>query len=171
MLEDGFAVIETVRENCKKWEISPHKIGVMGSSAGGHLVSMLITLFGSYKSSVSLRPDFAVLCYPVISLVESAHVGSWTNLLGEDCSKDERIQLSSEKNVTEKTPPCFIWHTLEDQCVPIENSLMFVSSLRKKGVRFDLHIFEKGGHGLGLKSDFEWGDRCVQWINEKVNLT
>jgi len=131
----------------------------MGSSAGGHLSSTLLTHFDSGKPDAedridrqSSRPDLGILCYPVITMGQFTHQGSKNNLLGSEPSSDLVRELSNELQVTRQTPPCFIWHTEEDSAVPVENSLQFAEALRKARVPFDLHIFQKGAHGLGLGS-------------------
>ena len=128
----------------------------MGSSAGGHLTSTIVAHFdtgnakGGRVDQVSSRPDLAVLCYPVITLGQFTHQGSKRNLLGDNPSPELVKLLSNELQVKKNSPPCFVWHTWEDRAVPVENSLLFASALRKQGVRVDLHIYENGRHGIGL---------------------
>ncbi len=129
----------------------------MGSSAGGHLASTLVTHFDAGKPDAadpierqSSRPDLGILCYAVISMGDFGHRGSRNNLLGKDPSPELVRELSNELQVTKDTPPCFIWHTYEDGGVPVENSLQFAEALRKARVPFDLHVYQKGQHGLGL---------------------
>ena len=164
------------------------KTAVMGASAGGHLAAMLATLhadpdllraFG--KKAGDFRPDAAVLSYPVItSKAGLTHGGSIQNISGGD----EKIAafLSLEERVTADTPPCFLWHTMADDCVPVENSLMFAAALRRQGVPFELHIFEQGGHGYSL-ADFttdpgngllpndphiaRWEKLMVEWLKKR----
>lgn len=157
MLQDAARAVRTVRARAAEWKLDPMRLGIMGSSAGGHLASTLLTHFDSGKPDSddpierqSSRPDAGILCYAVISMGEFTHKGSRHNLLGSEPSPDSIQLLSNELQVTKETPPCFIWHTWEDQAVPVENSLQFAAALRKAGVRFDLHIYEKGPHGLGL---------------------
>ena len=172
MLEDALAAIGTIRERCEEFGISPEAIGVMGSSAGGHLAASAVTLWDSYESEVSLRPDFGVLCYPVITLTgPKVNIGSRNNLLGPDSSDEMRASLSCQNNVSESTPPCFLWHTWEDGGVPVENSLMFATALREHDVRFELHVYEKGRHGIGLGEDagFSWAEDCLRWMKETVS--
>lgn len=166
MLEDGLSAIYTVRKLSEKFGVSPGKIGVIGSSAGGHLAATTLVHFDKYESSVSLRPDFGILCYPVITMDgKYCHMGSRENLIGKNPSKKLIDFVSCEKNVSSKTPPCFIWHTFEDDAVPVENSLLFASALREKNVPFQLHIYQKGRHGLGLNATFNWAEECLRWIN------
>ena len=113
----------------------------------------------------------AVLCYPVISLGEFAHAGSRRQLLGENPAPELVTALSNELQVTAETPPTFIWHTGEDKTVPVENALMFAVALRKAGVPFSLHIYEKGGHGMGLgnakRPSPPWADECLYWLRSR----
>jgi acetyl esterase/lipase len=165
MIEDALAAIETVRKQAKEFGVDPHKVGIMGSSAGGHLTAHTVTSYGEY--SIELRPDFGILCYPVIEMAGAyGHVGSRNNLLGENASRELRLSVSPELKVTPETPPCFIWHTVEDPVVPVENSLLFVSALQKNGVPYELHVYPKGRHGLGMKSGYGWEEALVRWLNE-----
>jgi acetyl esterase/lipase len=159
MLQDAARAVRTVRSRAVEWKLDPQKIGIMGSSAGGHLASTLLTHFDAGKPDSqdiverqSSRPDIGILCYAVISMGQFTHQGSRNNLLGKDPSPELIRELSNELQVTKDTPPCFVWHTVEDKAVPVENSLQFAESLRKAGVPFDLHLYQKGAHGLGLGS-------------------
>jgi acetyl esterase/lipase len=162
MLQDAARAVRIVRAQAAQWKLNPHRIGIMGSSAGGHLASTLLTHFDAGKADAtdsierqSSRPDLGILCYAVITMGEFTHEGSKHNLLGNNPSPELIRDLSNELQVTKDTPPCFIWHTWEDTAVPVENSLHFAEALRKAGVPFDLHIYQKGGHGLGLGTR-EW---------------
>jgi hypothetical protein len=119
----------------------------------------------------SSRPDLAILCYPVISLLEFAHAGSRKNLLGDKPDPELVKFLSAELQVTKDTPPCFLWHTVEDKTVPVENTLMFAAALRRAGGLPSVHIYEKGAHGLGLgrptKPAPPWADQCLYWLQER----
>jgi acetyl esterase/lipase len=152
----------------------------MGSSAGGHRASSLATPFDAGDPAAadaverqSSRPDLGILCYPVISLGDFAHPGSKRNLLGTNPPPDLVQQLSSELQVTAATPPCFVWSTAEDKTVPVENSLLFAAALQKNHVPFDLHIYQKGRHGIGLadKPPFAhphpWAGDCLFWLKEQ----
>jgi len=159
MLQDAARAVRTVRARANEWKVDPKRVGIIGSSAGGHLASTLLTHFDAGKAEASdpieresSRPDLGILCYAVISMGQFTHQGSKNNLLGKEPSEELVKQLSNELQVTPQTPPCFIWHTWEDSAVPVENSLQFAEALRKAGVPFDLHIYEKGAHGLGLGS-------------------
>ena len=170
MLEDALAAIETVRSRARHFHVHPGRIGVMGSSAGGHLAAHAMVSSGRVRDSVNLRPDFGVLGYPVINLCGAyGHGGSCANLLGENAGDDLKREVSPELHVTAATPPCFLWHTLEDQGVPIENSLLYAAELRRHGVPFELHVYEQGRHGLGLGTTFDWGADCVRWLRQTIH--
>jgi len=179
MLEDAARAVRLVRSKASAWKIDPNKIGVMGSSAGGHLASTILTHYdnGDFDSSdivdrFSSRPNLGILCYPVITMGTFTHLGSKRNLLGSNVSTEMIWLLSNELQVTPDTPPCFLWHTLEDKSVPVENSVNFASALRKAGVPFDFHIYQNGRHGIGLgdKPPFEnvhpWAKDCLYWLAE-----
>ncbi|MBK9138324.1 MAG: alpha/beta hydrolase [Verrucomicrobia bacterium] len=180
MLQDAARAVRLVRARSAEWQVDPRRVGIMGSSAGGHLASTLLTHFDAGDSGAadpverqSSRPDLGILCYAVITLGEFTHQGSKHNLLGNDPSPELVRLLSNELQVTAQTPPCFIWHTWEDQAVPVENSLQFAAALRRAGVPFDLHIYEKGRHGIGLASvppfsnPHPWAADCVFWLKER----
>ncbi len=157
MLNDAARAVRMVRARATEWNIDTAKVGIMGSSAGGHLASTLLTHFDSGNAEAadpidrqSSRADLGVLCYAVITMGEFTHQGSKKNLLGENPSAELVTLLSNELQVKANTPPCFIWHTWEDKAVPIENSMQFASALQKNKVPFDLHIYQKGNHGIGL---------------------
>ena len=183
-LQDAQRAIRTVRARAKSLGIDPSRIGILGFSAGGHLTSTAATHFddGDPQSSdpierVGCRPDFAVLCYPVISMTADAytHKGSRRNLLGDNPSPELMESVSSEKQVTDKTPPCFLWHTTGDKGVPSENSVAFYLACKEKGVPVELHIFEKGRHGLGLGQPDQavsaWPPLCATWMEKRGLLT
>lgn len=180
MLEDAARAVRFVRSKAAEWKIDKERVGVIGSSAGGHLASTLATHFDAGKPDAtdpiereSSRPDFAILCYAVITMGENGHGGSRKNLLGENPPPELIKELSNELQVTKETPPCFIWATWEDKTVKIENSLAFADALKKNGVRFDLHIYEKGGHGMGLGGGraggphHPWVADCVYWLHAR----
>ncbi len=175
-LQDAQRAIRTVRSRAAEWGLAPDRIGILGFSAGGHLTSTAVTHFNDkvYKAAdeidkASARPDFGVLIYPVISFTEPfTHVGSRTNLLGPDASKEMMEKFSNEKQVTPQTPPCFLVHTWEDTVVPAENSVYFFLALRKAKVPAELHVFFKGQHGFGLGKNIEgtsaWPMLCQNWM-------
>ena len=169
MLEDALSAVYTVRSRASEFGVDPDRIGVMGSSAGGHLSAHTVTGWNEYESEVSLRPDFGVLCYPVItSSGPHVHAGSMLNLAGENPPPELLESLACEKRVNAETPPCFLWHTVEDAAVPVENSLLFAASLRKFDVPFELHVYPNGRHGLGLETTFPWGEECFRWITTQA---
>jgi acetyl esterase/lipase len=175
-MQDVQRAIRTVRANAEVWGVDPQRVGVLGFSAGGHLASTAATHFdaGTVNSEdpverQSCRPDFAILCYPVIAFNEPyTHKGSQRNLLGEEASEALIASLSSEKQVTSETPPTFLWHTSEDIAVPPENSVQFYLALRRAEVPAELHIFEHGRHGVGLGKDLPgvsmWPKLCEAWL-------
>jgi acetyl esterase/lipase len=176
MLQDAARAVRLVRSRADVWNLDTRHIGVMGSSAGGHLASTVLTHFDAGDPEapdpvdrVSSRPDLGILCYPVITMGPQGHAGSRRKLLGAEPSPELVALLSNEKQVTADTPPCFIWHTVEDTAVPVENSLAFAVSLRQSGVPFELHLYEQGSHGLGLGnrdggSILPWASECVRWL-------
>jgi acetyl esterase/lipase len=173
MLQDAARAVRTVRARAAEWGLDPKRVGIMGSSAGGHLASTLLTHFdaGDPKAAdgidrLSSRPDLGILCYAVITMGPLTHKGSRTCLLGENPSAEKIRLLSNELQVTPETPPCFIWHTWEDNVVPVENSLQFAEALRKAGVPFDLHIYQEGGHGLGLGGAAKDSAERHPWTND-----
>jgi len=174
-LGDAQRAIRTVRSKAPEYRLLPDRIGIMGFSAGGHLASTAGTHFDAGDSGasdpidrLSSRPDFLVLCYPVISFGEFAHQGSKRNLLGENPDPKLVESLSNEMQVTARTPPTFLFHTTTDASVPVENSVMFYAALRKAGVPAELHIYERGPHGVGLAQTDEalssWPARLADWL-------
>ena len=134
----------------------------------GHLAAHGLVAYDRYASSVSLRPDFGILCYPVIIMQgDYAHAGSRANLLGADPDPALLAEVAVDQLVTPQTPPCFLWQTGEDAGVPVENSLIFAAALRRNHVPFELHIYHKGRHGLGLNADFAWAEDCLRWIGQQ----
>ena len=172
-IQDAQRAIQMVRENAEKWNINRHKIGMLGFSAGGHLVSTAATHYKhSYianKKKTSLRPDFVVLIYPVISFVDTAmHRGSLENLLGKNASMEMRKKFSAELNVTPQTPPTFLVHAKDDP-VSVRNTMLFADSLNEKGVFSEVLLYDSGGHGFGLvnkTSDISWPDKLREWMNK-----
>jgi acetyl esterase/lipase len=185
MLEDAARAVRLVRARAQAWKLDPKRIGIMGSSAGGHLAATLLTHFDGGNPGAndpiereSSRPDLGILCYAVITMGQYTHEGSRNNLLDKTPSPELIRELSNELQVTKDTPPCFLWHTYEDTAVPVENTLQFAAALRKAGVPFDLHIYQKGGHGLGMGSrDYDpdqrlpWTRDCLYWLKAQGFLT
>ena len=180
MLQDAARAVRLVRSKAVAWNIDPTRVGIMGSSAGGHLASTLLTHFDAGQSNAtdpvdreSSRPDLGILCYPVITMGPNTHEGSKQNLLGRQPSPKWVDELSNEKQVSAETPPCFLFHTWEDPGVKLENALEFASALRRHGVPFDLHVYEKGRHGIGLgdKPPFDnahpWSADLVFWLKTR----
>jgi acetyl esterase/lipase len=175
-LLDAQRAVRTVRARAKEWGVDERRIGILGFSAGGHLASSAGTHFDDGKPDAedpieraSCRPDFMVLCYPVISFTAPyTHQGSRRNFTGKDADPQLDELFSNEKQVTERTPPAFLVHTDEDTGVPPENSVAFYLALRKAGVPAELHVYEKGRHGLGLGSKelafSSWPQRCQEWM-------
>jgi acetyl esterase/lipase len=161
---DANRAVRYVRAHAAKHQIDPKKIGIFGFSAGGHLASTAATHFDAGQPDsadpverVSSRPDFAILGYPVISMKDGiTHGGSRKNLLGDKPDAKLIEYYSNETQVTKETPPTFLFHTDEDKAVLPENSILFYSALKKAGVPAELHIFEKGVHGVGLGNDPKW---------------
>ena len=175
-LQDVLRAIRLVRSRAAELGVRPDRIGVMGFSAGGHLASSAATLFDLADArakdgleAVSSRPDFAILGYPVIVFgADVTHKGSQQHLLGDTPSADLVVLLSTDRQVTAKTPPTFLFHTNEDAGVPPQNSVAFYLALKNAGVPAELHIYEKGAHGVGLApADRElstWPDRMLGWM-------
>jgi acetyl esterase/lipase len=183
MLGDVSRAIRLVRSRAAEWKLDPQRVGVMGSSAGGHLASTAVTHFDAGKPDAadtvernSSRPDFGVLCYAVISMEDGVtHGGSKANLLGKTPDPQLVELLSNEKQVTKQTPPCFVWSTQEDKAVSVVNSLQFVTALQKNGVTYDFHVYQKGPHGIGLSEGkngvpagdiHPWGKDLLFWLRQ-----
>ena len=174
--------LRTVRANAGQWNVAADRIGVIGFSAGGHLASTAGTHFDSGDAQatdavdrVSCRPDFLILCYPVISFTtEYTHKGSRRNLLGDNPDAELVKQFSNELQVTPETPPTFLFHTTEDKGVPPQNSVLFYLALCRHGVPAEMHIYERGRHGLGLAADVpavsSWPQRCQDWLQVRGYL-
>jgi len=174
-LEDAQRAIRTVRANAAAWGLDPHRVGILGFSAGGHLTTSAATHFDAGDAAavdpiarVSSRPDLQIPIYPVVSMGPLGHAGSRTNLLGPSPAPALVTLLSNELQVTADTPPAFIVHTADDHVVPVENSLMYAEALRKAGVAFELHIFQHGPHGFGLGGNdpvlATWPHLCALWL-------
>jgi acetyl esterase/lipase len=175
-LLDAQRALRTIRANAKEYGVDPNRIGIWGFSAGGHLASTAGTHFDDGKADaddaidkVSCRPDFMILSYAVVSMMEPpTHGGSRTNLLGKNPSQVLIELYSNERQVTSKTPPTFIFQTDEDNAVPAENSVQFYLACRKAKVPVEMHIFEKGAHGIGLAQKDPaasiWPDLLATWM-------
>ena len=169
-LQDAQQAIKMVRENATKWGIDANKIGLMGFSAGGHLASTEATHFGKAvienKNNTSLRPDFLILVYPVISMQDSlTHADSRKNLLGATPSKATIDLFSNELQVDKNTPPTYITHASDDKVVDVDNSIFFYEQLRHHNVAAELHIYQKGGHGFVFQPQAEgWMNLLFKWM-------
>jgi acetyl esterase/lipase len=173
---DARQTMRIVRSNAKEWGIDPNKVGIAGSSAGGHLASTVGTVFdlGNEKSTdaidkMSCRPDFMLLLYPVISFNEAVgHMGSRKNLIGEGNDWKLAKQYSNELNVTKDTPPTFLILADDDKVVIPQNSVDFYLALKKYDIPAEMHIFQEGGHGFGMtKKNLpvdQWPDLFYSWL-------
>jgi len=182
-LQDILRAVRIVRSRAAEFKIEPARIGVMGSSAGGHLAASAGTLYdnpagktGAALDAVSGRPDFLILMYPVITTADpAAHVGSRENLIGKHPTPELRELASLEKQVTSATPPTLLIHTQEDKSVPVENSILFYQALTKAGVPAEMYLFEHGSHGMGMRDGLgtasEWPDRAREWLRARGLLT
>jgi acetyl esterase/lipase len=181
MLQDAIRAMRTVRARATEWKLDPQRVGIIGSSAGGHLASTVLTHWdlGDPHSTDTIdrqssRPDVVILCYAVVSMAEDfTHKGSRANLLGTNASPEVLKELSAELQVSSNSPPCFIWSTADDKTVPVENSLALAGALRRARVPFDLHVYAHGPHGLGLgNKNFDrahfhpWTHDCELWLKQ-----
>ena len=169
-LEEAAEAVAYARAHAEEWFCDPHRIAVMGFSAGGHAAAHIGLKWYQTAQGKACRPDAMILCYPVITSGEYAHRESIENLLGDDY-ENLKEEVSLEKFVREDTPPVFLWHTREDGSVPVENSLLLAEALCRQGIAFELHVWHRGGHGLSLSSDqvYPAGDgnirpECREWI-------
>ena len=163
-ISDAEAAMKMVRDSADVWNLNPNDIGIMGSSAGGHLASTIAT-----HAPEALRPNFQILFYPVITMDKSfTHMGSHDNLLGKDASVDLEKEFSNEKQVTKETPRAFIVYSDDDKVVPPANGVNYYLALNKKGVPSVLHIYPTGGHGWGIREDFlyksEMQNELTSWL-------
>lgn len=173
-LQDAQQAIRFVRKQAIAWGLNPNKIGIMGFSAGGHLASTAATHFNfsadaSIKDTISVRPDFAILLYPVISFDDSiAHKGSKAKLVGMNPSPEMTKLYSNELQVTKNTPPSFLVHAGDDGTVPVENSIRYYQACIKNKVPVEMHLYPKGGHGFGMNNKTtseKWFDNLLSWLN------
>jgi len=185
MLGDVSRAMRLVRADHARLGVDPARVGVMGSSAGGHLAVTLLTHGDDGDAAAAdpvdrqpSRPALGILCYPVVSMLDAnTHGGSRRNLLGENPPEELVRELSGEMAVNEKTPPVFVWHTVEDKAVKLEGVLDLAASLRRHGRPFELHVYEKGAHGIGLgfkpydgfapERLHPWTVECRRWLGEQ----
>jgi len=178
-LQDVLRAVRLVRSQAEHYHVRPDRIGVLGSSAGGHLAASAGTLFdhplgrtGAALDSVSARPDFLVLMYPVITMEPPfAHAGSRKALLGANPKPEDVALMSVEKQVSASTPPTLLIHTQADQTVPVENSILFFQALTRAHVPAEMYLFEHGSHGMGMKAGLgtasEWPRRAEEWLRAR----
>lgn len=190
-LMDATKAMCIIRDNAKTWKVDPNKIAVCGFSAGGHAAAAISTMYDEpYLMNISgmekgkNRPNAAILSYPVITGGEKAHRGSFNNLLGGNADEEMVKYLSLENRVHKNMPPVFLWHTFNDTAVPVENSLLFASSLTNHKIPFEMHIYPNGPHGISLANSqtavqnpelinphvSTWTTLCHQWLDEIFSL-
>ena len=189
-LMDASWALATIREHAEEWHLDPDRIAIMGSSAGGHLAAYLGTCWNDPEIVETLgikeganKPNACLLNYPVLISGEFAHQGSLNQLIGPGRPQEDYLSVSLDRYVGEHTPPCFLWHTMEDQAVPVQNSIIFSLALRKYGVPFELHVFEKGAHGLstcqadvagspaGINPETgKWMELCITFLRRQFNM-
>ena len=169
-LEEAAEAVAYARAHAEEWLCDPHRVAVLGFSAGGHAAAHIGLKWHRMPQGKMCRPDAMILAYPVITSGEYAHRGSIENLLGSGCDRLKN-EVSLEKFVSEDTPPTFLWHTREDESVPAENSLLLATELCRYGIDFELHIWQRGGHGMSLGNDQVYPPEdanihpeCQEWI-------
>jgi acetyl esterase/lipase len=171
-LQDAQRAIQMVRQRAAEWHVAPNKIGIAGFSAGGHLASTLSTHYQKAvidnPDNISLRPDFSVLVYPVISFQDSIlHKGSKKALIGENSTVEKTKEYSNEMQITTDTPPAFLIHSADDKVVPVANSINYFNALHAHGVKAEIHIYQAGGHGYGLNNKTttdRWINHLYDWL-------
>jgi len=171
-VQDAQRGLQYAREHATEYGIDTSRVGIMGFSAGGHLVSTLCThlndIYIEHTNGTSLRPDFMILGYPVISFADSiTHRQSRQNLIGPDITPERIKYYSNELQVTQQTPPAFITHAVDDDVVRVENSLYFAAAMEQQHIPVKLFLYARGGHGYGVDNKTataQWIDACIQWI-------
>ena len=177
-LQDAQRALQLVRQNAKQWDIDPARIGIMGFSAGGHLAATASTHFNKpvidNPGNISLRPDFSLLIYPVISFTDSlTHMGSRNNLIGKDASPEKIKEYSNELLVNEQTPPAFLVHAIDDGGVKKGNSVQYYEALQRNKVPAEIHLYPQGGHGFGMNNKTtadSWMERLKSWLKANQYL-
>ena len=173
-LQDAQKALRSVRQNAQKWNLNPDQIGVMGFSAGGHLAASLASHYQAnvYEeaTAISARPDFSILIYPVISFDQTmTHSGSRENLIGKNPTEAQIAYFSNELQINKNTPPTLLIHSIDDEVVPVENSLAYLKQLIKYKVEAELHVFSDGGHGYGLGrggTHSLWSKNAENWLTQ-----
>jgi acetyl esterase/lipase len=182
---DAARAVRLVRMRAADWKLDQKRIGIIGSSAGGHLSATLITRFNAGQSDasdpieqVSSRPDLAILCYAFILFDRNDKPERQTRFLGPQLTEENVRLFSPARNVRADTPPCFVWQTVDDATVPPDNAMIFADALRENRVPFELHLYEKGRHGIGLgNKEFDpaklhpWAHECARWLGEQGFLS
>jgi acetyl esterase/lipase len=171
-LQDAVEAMRQIREQAAKWKIDPHRIGAMGFSAGGHLLTTLLNRpedgevpGADTQGRASPRPDIAIVCYPVISMIAKPHQNSLKNLIGDAPGEELLVKTSSERQVRPGLPPVFLWQTNEDKVVSVEHSLLYAAALREHGIPHELHIYQHGKHGTGLiGTEHPWFGDLLFWL-------
>lgn len=185
-LVDASLAMIKIRENCGEWHILSDKIAVMGFSAGGHVTACLGTLWDNpaLKEKIDTkgglnRPNAMILCYAVLAGEGFADWPTAYTMCGGKPTPEQIRLLSPEKQVSEKTPPAFLWHTFEDDYVPVDNTLLFATALQKNGIPFECHIFQKGKHGMSICTEesntpnthnAQWVPLCMEWLGDLFNF-
>ena len=180
MIHDAARAMRLIRARAKAWGVRGDRVGVLGFSAGGHLASMLSVHHDRFPCAEDdlvdvhpARPDAAVLCYPVIDMGgQAAHTGSRANLLGEAASAEDLDLASTHRHVTAATPPTFLWHTMDDEAVPVDNPVLYMQACHRAGVPVELHLYETGRHGLALALDagsvVSWRELAVSFLRRHL---
>lgn len=173
-LQDAQQAMLLARTNAAEWGIDANKIGIMGFSAGGHLAASLSSHYADVKIdnplNISLRPNFQILIYPVITMKDFGHAGSKENLIGKNPTEAQVQYYSNELNVDSKTPPAFIVHAKNDDAVPVQNAYEYDKALKANKVSSTLYLYEKGGHGFGMKNPTateQWTTPLTVWLHER----
>lgn len=167
-LQDAVQAMKLIRKDAAKYGLDVARIGIMGFSAGGHLAATLSTRWS--EGGEAAKPNFSILMYPVITSGEAKHAGSFERLLGKNPSPEMLALFSNEKQVSEKTPPALLVHATDDKAVPVENTILYYSALKKYNIPASMLVYENGGHGFGLAQKLSgsvknWPEHCRQWLD------